>query len=73
MAVRFRPKAVIHAMLVRDRNGESSSLGYFPRLIESDEGMSKAEALRQAQLGLLEGKFAHPFFWAPFTLMGNWL
>ena len=62
-------------------------------------GMPKAEALRQAQVGLLKGDikadrqkqprrggsteleryeydpdapFAHPFFWAPYILIGNW-
>jgi len=36
-------------------------------------GASKAEALRQAQLHLLRNrKFAHPFFWSPFILIGNW-
>jgi CHAT domain-containing protein len=36
----------------------------------------KAEALRQAQLALLHGTgpaatYAHPFYWAPFVLIGN--
>jgi len=36
--------------------------------------LSKAEALRQAQLELIRSKeFVHPFFWAPFVLIGNWL
>jgi CHAT domain-containing protein/tetratricopeptide (TPR) repeat protein len=40
--------------------------------------LDKAEALRHAQLALLHGAsssvpYAHPFFWAPFILMGNWL
>jgi len=35
-------------------------------------GLNKAEALRQSQLALLKGKNAHPFYWAPFILMGNW-
>ena len=35
-------------------------------------GQSKAEALREAQLRLLEGGFsAHPFYWAPFVLVGE--
>ena len=35
---------------------------------------SKAQALQQAQLVLLDNqKFQHPAFWAPFILIGNWL
>ena len=37
-------------------------------------GMGKAEALRLAQISLLnQTKYNHPFFWAPFVLVGNWL
>ncbi|WAK00539.1 CHAT domain-containing protein [Methylobacter sp. YRD-M1] len=37
-------------------------------------GMSKAQALRQAQLSLMQDKqYEHPYFWAPFILVGNWL
>ncbi|WP_254565373.1 CHAT domain-containing protein [Oscillatoria sp. HE19RPO] len=36
--------------------------------------MSKAQALRQSQLTLLQDpKYEHPFYWAPFVLVGNWL
>lgn len=42
------------------------------------QGLTKAEALRQDQP---EGSYtpdpgapyAHPYYWAPFILMGNWL
>jgi CHAT domain-containing protein len=34
---------------------------------------NKAQILRQAQLKLIESeKFSHPFYWAPFVLIGNW-
>lgn len=34
---------------------------------------SKAEALRQAKLVLLGNQgTSHPYYWAPFVLMGNW-
>ncbi len=36
--------------------------------------VSKAEALRQAQLSMLKiPKYQHPRYWAPFVLLGNWL
>jgi CHAT domain-containing protein len=53
-----------------------------------DDHLDKADALRKAQLTLLQGgvsadvgghskagaaPFSHPFFWAPFILVGNWL
>lgn len=37
------------------------------------QGLSKIEALRQAQLAMMsQSKYAHPFYWAPFILLGNW-
>ena len=37
-------------------------------------GISKAEALRQAQLSLLRNpRYQHPFYWSAFVLVGNWL
>ncbi|MUG93729.1 CHAT domain-containing protein [Scytonema sp. UIC 10036] len=33
--------------------------------------MPKAEALRQAQVNLLKNH-RHPYFWAPYILVGNW-
>jgi len=33
---------------------------------------TKAEILRQAQLDLKrDSRYAHPFFWAPFVLIGD--
>ena len=37
-------------------------------------GQSKAEAIRQAQLNLMQNpQYQHPFYWAPFILVGSWL
>nr|WP_284507399.1 CHAT domain-containing protein [Caballeronia sp. ATUFL_M2_KS44] len=37
------------------------------------KGEEAIDAMRDAQLAVLaDGKFAHPFYWAPFDLMGNW-
>jgi len=37
--------------------------------------VSKAEALRRAQLLILQDpKYRkHPYFWTPFVLVGNWV
>ncbi|MEW8347346.1 MAG: tetratricopeptide repeat protein [Candidatus Thiodiazotropha taylori] len=68
------------------------------RLRSQNPEMTKAEALRQAQLAMIKGQYqgeggaargfkrdeqvatskefqgyTHPFYWAPFILMGNWL
>jgi CHAT domain-containing protein len=43
-------------------------------LLQRDGKLGRAEALRRASLELLDtpgGDFAHPFFWAPFTLVGD--
>jgi len=41
------------------------------------QGMSKAEALQATQKNWLaensQGRYAHPGYWAPFVLIGNWL
>jgi CHAT domain-containing protein len=52
----------------------------FYQIRNARPGTPKAEALRQAQMALLHGEvkapdgkdYAHPNFWAPFILMGNW-
>ena len=37
------------------------------------KGMSKPEALRQAQLALKDiPKYRHPYYWAPFVMIGDW-
>jgi len=39
-----------------------------------DKSKTKAEALRMAQLSLLrQPRFRHPYYWASFLLIGNWL
>jgi CHAT domain-containing protein len=41
----------------------------------STQGMTKAQALREAQIALMKAKskaYAEPFYWAPFVLVGDW-
>lgn len=40
----------------------------------STQNVSKAEALRQAQLAMLNNRwYRHPYYWSAYTLVGNWL
>lgn len=40
----------------------------------AQQNLSKAEALQQAQIAMIEGSnTSDPFHWAPFVLMGNWM
>ncbi len=34
-------------------------------------GLSKAEAVQKAQISLINSEFDHPYYWAPFILIGN--
>ncbi|NEP47254.1 MAG: CHAT domain-containing protein, partial [Okeania sp. SIO2H7] len=37
-------------------------------------GQGKAEALRATQIAVLKtSEYSHPYYWAPFILVGNWL
>ncbi len=79
IAQRKGAKAIIATLWPVADDSTTLLMKQFYRLHESEQGISKAEALRRAQLTLLEGtgdptqgRFAHPFFWAPFVLIGNW-
>lgn len=45
---------------------------FYSELAKS-RSVNKAEALRRAQVKLLQNsKYQHPYFWAPYVLVGNW-
>lgn len=47
---------------------------FYKHLAQTNTSMTKAEALRQAQISLIHSEdFQHPFYWSPFILVGNWL
>jgi CHAT domain-containing protein len=70
-----RAKAVLASLW--KVNDESTSLwmqGFYQRL--NQDSITKAESIRQVQLAFLQGKvgesrFIHPYYWAPFVLLGN--
>jgi CHAT domain-containing protein len=57
---------------VEDRATAIFMVNFYKELVNLET--TKAQALRKAQISLLkDSKFTHPFYWAPFVLVGNWL
>lgn len=57
--------------LLADPDGVTQDRG---AIATGSNRITKAEALRQAQLKLLnDSAYQHPYYWAPFVLVGNWL
>lgn len=72
-AIKARAKSVLGTLWPVEDNAAKKVMEKFYRGLAKDH-LSKAEALRQAQVELLHNdEFAHPLFWAPFVLIGNWL
>lgn len=71
-AIKARAKSVLGTLWPVDDDAARSIMeGVYGGLARG--GLSKTEALRQAQLAMLgKHESAHPFFWAPFVLIGNW-
>jgi CHAT domain-containing protein len=73
VAVRSGARSTIATLWsIQDRSTADLMTQFYLKL--SKPGTTKAEALRQAQLSLLRSpQYQHPFYWAPFVLVGNWL
>ena len=57
---------------VSDAAAAKLVVGFYRGL--GEPGSSKARAMQQAQAELLEiPRYRHPFYWAPFLVINNWL
>ncbi|HEY9908085.1 MAG TPA: CHAT domain-containing protein, partial [Thermosynechococcaceae cyanobacterium] len=73
MAVRAGARSTIATLwAVNDESTATFATQFYKALTQSQ--VNKAEAVRQAQLSLIQSsRFKHPYFWASYTLIGNWL
>ena len=73
VAVRSGARSTLASLWsVDDQSTSIFMLEFYKQLAKTN--ISKAEALRQAQISLLKQReFKHPFYWAPFVLVGSWL
>lgn len=72
VAVRSGARSTIGTLWsVKDVSTAQLMSAFYQELVQ---GESKAGSLRKAQLTLLKDpQYAHPFYWSPFILVGNWL
>lgn len=72
-AIKARAKSVLGTLWpVEDEAARSIMESLYSGLTKGQ--LTKTEALRQAQIKLIrDPESEHPFYWAPFVLIGNWL
>ena len=73
VAVRSGARSTIGTLwAVQDESTAKFMVEFYKQL--TLPGISKAQALRNTQLEFIKDKdFSHPFYWAAFVLIGNWL
>ena len=72
-AMKARAKSVLGTLWPVDDEAAVTVMTQFYTGI-AQQGQTKARALQQSQVQLIRNpQMAHPFFWAPFALIGNWL
>jgi CHAT domain-containing protein len=67
------PSLIVSLWNVNRRSSQRLLSEFYRRWLDG-EAPPKWRALQQAQRGLLEdSRYAHPYHWAPFVLVGDWL
>ncbi|NER83340.1 MAG: CHAT domain-containing protein [Leptolyngbya sp. SIO1D8] len=75
MAIRAGARSTVASLWQVDDAATAVFMTEFYKALSTQSG-NKAEALQRAQKHLIEdldNNFAHPYYWAPFVLIGNWL
>ena len=73
VAVRSGARSTVATLWSVQDDSTAEFMTQFYQALKTSE-ISKAEALRQAQLSLLRSsQYQHPFYWSAFILVGNWL
>lgn len=73
IAVRSGSRSTIASLWRVDDESTSILMAEFYRQLTENPTISKAKALRQAQEFVFRNYDKHPFYWAPYVLVGNWL
>ncbi|MBD2018484.1 CHAT domain-containing protein [Microcoleus sp. FACHB-53] len=71
IAVRAGARSVLSTLWQVSDRSTAELMGQFYKEL-TNPGVTKAEALHQAQLALFK-QYKAPYYWAPYVLVGNWL
>ncbi|MBX9259246.1 CHAT domain-containing protein [Desmonostoc muscorum CCALA 125] len=73
MAIQAGARSTLASLWSLDDESSARLIGQFYKELATKQ-VTKAEALRQAQLSLLKDPdYRHPIHWAAYVLLGNWL
>ena len=74
VAVRAGARSTLASLWAIDDRSSAFLMTEFYRQLVQNPDFSKSQALRQAQLELVDHpNYNHPSYWAPYVLLGNWL
>lgn len=75
VAVRSGARSTVATLWRIDDEASATLISqFYEQLVQASKtGISKAEALRRAQLAILKNpKYSSPYYWAAYVLLGNW-
>lgn len=73
VAVRSGARSTLASLWTVDDEGTSILMREFYTQLKQPN-ITKAKAIKEAQVNMLKNPlYEHPFYWAPFVLVGNWL
>ena len=74
VAIKAGARSAIATLWFVDDEATSITISDFYNELLSNQGLSKAKALQNAQKKMIaQDRYWHPAYWAPFLLIGNWL
>ena len=73
VAIRSGARSTLASLWSVDDEGTSIIMREFYTQLKQPN-ITKAKAIKQAQINMLKNpQYEHPYYWAPFVLVGNWL
>jgi CHAT domain-containing protein len=75
VAIKAGAHSVLASLWQVDDKSTALLMAQFYAILKMTPDLSKVKVLQQAQWYLLKEhpEFAHPYYWSPFLLIGNWL